>query len=197
MADYAVFPLRSLPLEIRDQIYDYVVGHTYHLIGTPYPVEEERPKDQLAILQTSRAVSAEATEVLYRKAWFQFTFYYGPFFLQDLQSHPLSLQSTIDHMQNLRFDLDMSMHGRYCHVSGNPATGDSNFVNPVYMQALCEATVNEFKGCKTVRKEFHIIFRELSQYSLAILKTPFFKAIGSMSGFEKLDDEKRNVDDHR
>lgn len=97
--------LSSLPQELRDHIYEYLLATTF-LVKNPHAGETSsslplHPHTDLAILHVSRSIHREAKRVLYRQCHFHFNAF-------SVRSPPL--HEEIEHIPDLTLLQDITLH---------------------------------------------------------------------------------------
>ena len=149
--------LFTLPRELRDEIYRLLVKgrHTVYIplemesggkfILKPGSVAHEKP--DLVILQTSRAISREAQEVLYSESVFR----YCMNFQADKALEPSA--QLVSRMKKVKMIVSSlaSESDHYMYRSTHPSYQRR-------MAAICQATIDGFTGAHILRDTCHVTF---------------------------------------
>lgn len=193
--------LLPLPREIRDEIYGHYFEKSYIVLRSYY----EEVKDvenwhsyekfggyaDLALLRTSKAISADAKHFLFSTAASKATTFK---YLMDLDpeevfSTPPAKEDT-DCMMNVEFTfiLDETRMVTYPEENGYE---DGPLYPAYHMDLLCEASIDHFVGTTVTRDALRIIFQVMCFDSLRgffgpFIKTRFFQNLKSLNGFQRL-----------
>jgi len=178
----AAFNFRGLPLEVRNEIYGYIVGKEYNFLWPGYRAEAyignvddtamaPVGRMDLVVLCVSKDMKAEAMPVLHLKGLlsYQIDFGYEKFGIL----HP-STQILTDNMRNIQ--LDMQMVFALDKIIGTR--------HARCLRKLSKATLEQFSGSTKLREMLVVRFTHYIKACWAILRSPFFRALEGMTGFE-------------
>ena len=177
----STFPFRSLPRELRDQIYEHHLSTTYincrpnfsKLPDTSFAAHRETPQQRLsgrlALLLVSKAVHAEVKPIFYKCGTFHFC---APLIITQLRH---SLRDTA-HLQHILIELNF----------------DAAFSSPFYDQYEAANLIKHFAQLKTptltTRSSCVVqIWAPLAEdllLSWDVDPLPIIDAIGTLKGYE-------------
>ena len=99
--------LFKLPREVRDKIYRLVVRRRYIFYitrprtGDPYP---SRGTHELAVLQVSKAINYEVSDILYAESVFRFSMFFSKYKVSSVPGHLANRMTNVEiHFQGLTF----------------------------------------------------------------------------------------------
>lgn len=185
--------LFTLPREIRDDIYGRVLAQKYLVYGDPFwlhwevlddhDIEPKVPAN-LALLRLSKALHQEVSQVLFDHCIFRFAV--DPAQVSDSTEGRVSTDliprvvasGAVQRMMNVEMVFNMAA---WDDCERMFPTGEDD------MENMCDSSVNLFVGTRVLRRSFRMAFHAITGcHTATILTTPFFQAIGKMSGFTTL-----------
>ncbi|KAL9077389.1 MAG: hypothetical protein Q9161_000234 [Pseudevernia consocians] len=167
--------LNNLPREIKDQIYDYVIGGDYRVLPPGY---RQRYRDghvyeplRHALFRVSKRVSYEAMEVFFSKCEFCWSFEFG--------EQRFFNQAPTNRMMNILLEVDMLQHGIECRDEEETGRHPESTDGYVSFDIL-----KDFGGVEILRKTMRIRFHRCSVFTHRIIPTTYFQALKALIGFQ-------------
>ena len=162
--------LFTLPREVRDEIYRLVVRKrcVFYITrpgNVPLP---SRDQYDFAILQVSKAINHEASDVLYAESVFRFSMDFYSFKVSSVPAHLANRMKTAEiDFQGLHYNPPMlSYPGFYANAN-----------------AILDAAFAGFASTDNRRNHLHIRFFDCSPDVMRMLSTHFSKTLNSVIGF--------------
>lgn len=174
--------LFRLPREVRDKIYGGIVIKTYLIYGQPfYHGDHHRKplvdaKADLAILRTCKAISQEASSVMFSKALFRYAIDYYDVMEKKLPTQPP--KSLTDRIMNVDFILNQASYD-------DSSRNDSKVIEPSKLKPLIKGTMERFTGHKVRRSTCRVLLWaiEYPGHWNGFLSSPMASAMQKMTGF--------------
>ncbi len=161
--------LENLPQEIKDQIYEYVIGGSYYVESTgPRYRRYGRGYEPLepALFRVSKRVCYEAMEVFYSKNEFYWTLYFGqklPFYQAPTNRMTnMLLEVRMPEYNEVPWVWDIDEHDLYVTYDG----------------------LNDSGGAEILPKKIRIWFRGCSHDTHRNIPTVWVQALKALTGFQ-------------
>ncbi|KAM0797653.1 hypothetical protein BDR22DRAFT_824094 [Usnea florida] len=154
--------LFTLPREVRDEIYRFVFRKRYIMYITRPGSDDPVPstgKHELAILQVSKAINHEASDILYADSVFRFSMNFNLFKVSSAPAHLANRMTNVE--------LDLKSYSHYCEHT------DSTFY----------AATAGFANTNIRRNHLHIRFFECRPLVVTRLLTHLSKALNACISF--------------
>ena len=161
--------LEKLPQEIKDQIYEYVIGGSYCVESTGRRYRRYgRGYEPLkpALFWVSKRVCYEAMEVFYSKNEFCWTLNFG-------QKWPFN-QGPTNRMTNILLEVRMREHNKV------PWVWDM-YSHDIY---VTHDGLNDSRCAKILRKKIRIWFQGCSHHTHRSIPTAWFQTLTALTGFQ-------------
>ena len=163
--------LFTLPREVRDEIYRFVVRNRYVIYitrpgsGDPLP---SKGKHEFAVLQVSKAINHEVSDILYAESVFRFSMTFGTYKVFSVPGHLAS------RMTNAEIDFQGLT---YCASLYSYAGSHKN------TNAICDAATAGLASTDIKRNHLHIRFFNCCPGMIMILSSSLSKTLNAFIGF--------------
>lgn len=165
--------LEDLPQELRDQIYDYVIGGSYCVDHQPYICHIDLATSGLsnyALFQTSKRVRNDAMKVCFSKVefcWLLTAQYRCDYWCKlKFPAKRLLKHLPTDRLMNILLVFEMG----------------ACFWYSVNSSLICDFIQN-FSGAEILREKMRIRFEKCSSSTHIFTSTPYFQALTALTGF--------------
>ena len=168
-----------LPREVRDEIYRLVVKRDYIIYVTlgddEVSIRPTKDKHYFAILEVSKTLSDEASDILYSESLFKFSI--------DFSAHGIFCVPTplTKRMKNVEFRFGGLSTWHSDLFSPNTFLTYQNHIN-----TICHAVIADFTGAEIVRNNLRIRLSVCGPGMISTLSVHIFQGIKALIGFRTI-----------